>query len=155
LQYVAGVGETLAKNIVGHRAQKGAFRSRAQLLEVPRLGAKAFEQAAGFLRIRDGSNPLDNSAVHPESYDVVARMAKDLGVDVEGLVGRGEMVKKIDANKYLDERRGLLTLKDILDELTKPGRDPRAEFEAVGFDPDVTEFEHVREGMTLNGVVTN
>jgi uncharacterized protein len=155
LQYVAGVGESLAKNIVGHRAQKGPFRSRAQLLEVPRLGAKAFEQAAGFLRVRDGDNPLDDSAVHPESYDVVAKMAGDLGVDVQGLVGRGEIVKKIDPNQYVDDRRGLPTLKDILDELTKPGRDPRAEFEAVGFDPEVTEFEHVKEGMVLNGVVTN
>jgi uncharacterized protein len=124
-------------------------------MDVPRLGAKAYEQAAGFLRIRGAENPLDNSAVHPESYDVVSKMARDLGVDVQGIVGRAELVKKIDPNKYVDERRGLLTLKDILDELTKPGRDPRAEFEAVGFDPDVTEFEHVKEGMVLNGVVTN
>jgi uncharacterized protein len=124
-------------------------------LQVPRLGNKAFEQAAGFLRIRGAENPLDNSAVHPESYDVVERMAKDLGVDVQGLVGRGDMVSKIDAGKYVDERRGLPTLKDILGELVKPGRDPRAEFEEVGFDPSVTEFEHVKEGMVLAGVVTN
>ena len=155
LQYVAGVGETLAKNIVGYRAEKGPFRARKALLEVPRLGQKAFEQAAGFLRVRGGDNPLDNSAVHPESYDVVEKMAKDLGVDVRGLVGRTDMVSKIDAQKYADETRGLLTLKDILGELTKPGRDPRAEFEEVGFDPSVTEFEHVKEGMVLAGVVTN
>ncbi len=155
LQYVAGVGETLAKNIVGYRAEKGPFRARKALLEVPRLGQKAYEQAAGFLRVRGGDNPLDNSAVHPESYDVVARMAKDLGVDVRGLVGRVDMVSKIDAGKYVDETRGLPTLKDILGELTKPGRDPRAEFEEVGFDPSVTEFEHVKEGMVLAGVVTN
>ncbi|MDB4969629.1 MAG: RNA-binding transcriptional accessory protein [Myxococcales bacterium] len=155
LQYVAGVGETLAKNIVAHRAQKGAFAARKSLLEVPRLGQKAFEQAAGFLRVRSAANPLDNSAVHPESYDVVERMAKDLGVDVQGLVGRTDMVSKIDVAKYVDERRGLPTLKDILGELIKPGRDPRAEFEEVGFDPSVTEFDHVRDGMVLQGVVTN
>ena len=155
LQYVAGVGETLAKNIVAHRAQNGPFRSRKQVLEVPRFGPKAFEQAAGFLRIHGAGDPLDNSAVHPESYDVVARMAKDLGVDVKGLVGNKELAKKIDIARYVDERRGLPTLKDILDELEKPGRDPRAEFEEVGFNPDVTEFEHVQEGMVLAGVVTN
>jgi uncharacterized protein len=122
---------------------------------VPRLGAKAFEQAAGFLRVRGGGNPLDNSSVHPESYDVVEKMAKDLGVDVLGLVGHSEMLKKIEIAKYVDDRRGLPTLKDIVGELAKPGRDPRAEFEAVGFDPTVTEFDHVKEGMVLNGVVTN
>ncbi|MGZ3441184.1 MAG: S1 RNA-binding domain-containing protein, partial [Polyangia bacterium] len=111
--------------------------------------------AAGFLRVRGGENPLDDSAVHPESYDVVERMARDLGVDVAGLLGRSERVDKIDAGRYVDERRGLPTLKDILGELVKPGRDPRAEFEEVGFDPSVTEFEHVKEGMVLAGVVTN
>jgi uncharacterized protein len=154
LQYVAGVGETLAKNIVAHRAENGPFRSRQKILEVPRFGKKAFEQAAGFLRV-NGEHPLDNSAVHPESYDVVEKMAKDLGVDVKGLVGNKELTKKIDIARYVDERRGLPTLKDILAELEKPGRDPRAEFEEVGFNPDVTEFEHVREGMILQGVVTN
>jgi uncharacterized protein len=154
LQYVAGVGETLAKNIVAHRASAGPFKSRQQILDVPRFGKKAFEQAAGFLRVR-GENPLDNSAVHPESYDVVSRMAKDLGVDVKGLVGSKDLAKKIDVGKYVDERRGLPTLKDIVDELGQPGRDPRAEFEAVGFDPDITAFEHVKEGMVLAGVITN
>jgi uncharacterized protein len=155
LQYVAGVGETLAKNIVQFRADKGPFSRRAQLLDVPRLGAKAFEQAAGFLRVHGAGHPLDNSSVHPESYDVVERMAKDLGVDVDALVGNRELLKKIDLPKYVDARRGLPTLEDIRKELEKPGRDPRAEFEEVGFDPEVTEFEHVKEGMVLQGVVTN
>ena len=155
LGYVAGVGETLAKNIVVYRAEHGPFKSRSALREVPRFGPKAFEQSAGFLRIGDGANPLDNSSVHPESYDVVERMARDLGVDVTGLVGRPELAKKIELGKYVDERRGLPTLKDIVVELEKPGRDPRAEFEEVGFSPDVTEFEHVQEGMVLTGVVTN
>jgi uncharacterized protein len=154
LAYVAGVGETLAKNIVSHRAQNGAFQSRKQLMDVPRFGQKAFEQAAGFLRVR-GEHPLDNSAVHPESYDVVEKMARDLGVDVKGLVGNKELAKKIEIPKYVDEKRGLPTLKDILSELEKPGRDPRAEFEEVGFNPEVTAFEHLKEGMVLNGVVTN
>jgi uncharacterized protein len=102
-----------------------------------------------------GEHPLDNSAVHPESYDVVERMAVDLGVDVKGLVGNKELAKKIDIQKYVDDKRGLPTLKDILHELEKPGRDPRAEFEEVGFNPEVTAFEHLKEGMVLNGVITN
>ncbi len=157
LQYVAGVGETLARNIVKFRAQEGPFRSRQQLLDVPRFGARAFEQAAGFLRIPGGDDPLDNSAVHPESYEVVSRMAADLGVDVKGLAGNKELVRKIDAHGYVDaaKGRGLPTLLDILQELEKPGRDPRAEFEEVGFDPNVTEFDHLVEGMVLRGVVTN
>jgi uncharacterized protein len=106
------------------------------------------------LRVR-GEQPLDNSAVHPESYDVVERMAKDLGVDVKGLVGTKELAKKIDIHKYVDDKRGIPTLNDILAELEKPGRDPRAEFEEVGFNPEVTAFEHLKEGMVLNGVVTN
>ncbi|MCS6914423.1 MAG: Tex family protein [Myxococcales bacterium] len=156
LQYVSGLSETLAANIVAFRSQHGPFRSRQELLQVPRLGPKAFEQAAGFLRIRQGAlHPLDASAVHPESYDVVERMAKDLGVDVATLIGNAELVDRIDLSRYIDERRGEPTLRDILAELKKPGRDPRAEFEEVGFNPNVTEFEHVQEGMLLNGVVTN
>src|SRR6185295_16410541 len=116
---------------------------------VPRLGAKAFEQAAGFLRVRGGENPLDASGVHPESYDVVARMAKDLGVEVTGLVGKPELVKRLDAKRYVDERRGALTLADILAELEKPGRDPREQFEEAGFREDVTEIAHLQEGMVL------
>jgi uncharacterized protein len=154
LSYVAGVGETLAKNIVAHRAERGRFRARQQLLDVPRFGPKAFEQAAGFLRVA-GEDPLDNSAVHPESYDVVEKMAGDLGVGVTGLVGNAQLTKRIDISKYIDERRGLPTLRDIVSELAAPGRDPRAQFEEVGFDPNVTAFEHVQEGMVLNGVITN
>jgi uncharacterized protein len=155
LQYVAGVGESLAKNIVSHRAERGPFRARKDVLEVPRFGKKAFEQAAGFLRVAGSENPLDDSAVHPESYDVVEKMARDLGVALRELVGSAALARKIDAQKYVDERRGLPTLKDILDELEKPGRDPRAQFEEVGFDPNVTALEHVKEGMVLAGVVTN
>jgi uncharacterized protein len=155
LAYVSGLGETLARNIVAHRAAKGPFRSRKQLLEVTRLGPKAFEQAAGFLRIRDATDPLDASAVHPESYDLVQRMATDLGVEVSGLVGRRELLRGVDARKYCDERRGEPTVRDILAELEKPGRDPRAPFEETGFREDVTEIEHLQEGMVLQGVVTN
>ncbi len=155
LSYVSGIGETLAKNIVAFRADRGPLRARRELLEVPRLGPKAFELAAGFLRIQGGRNPLDASAVHPESYDVVERMASDLGVDVSGLVGRADLVRRIDPARYVDDRRGEPTLRDILAELEKPGRDPREAFEEPGFRDDVTEFEHLKEGMVLHGVVTN
>lgn len=155
LQYVAGVGETLARNIVAHRAERGPFRRRRALLDVARLGPKAFEQAAGFLRVRGGDDPLDDSAVHPERYAVVAKMARDLDVDVRGLVGNATLIDRIDIGRYVDASIGLPTLQDIVAELKKPGRDPRAQFEAVGFDPSVTAFEHVKEGMVLAGVVTN
>ncbi len=155
LSYVSGIGETLARNIVSFRAERGPLRSRHDLLKVPRLGPKAFEQAAGFLRIRGGTNPLDSSAVHPESYDVVERMARDLGVGVANLVGRADLVRRLELGRYVDERRGEPTLRDILAELEKPGRDPREAFEEVGFRDDVAEFEHLREGMVLAGVVTN
>jgi uncharacterized protein len=155
LSYVAGIGAALARNIVAHRAANGPFKTRAELKKVPRLGARAFEQAAGFLRVRGAANPLDASAVHPESYDVVARMAKDLGVPVAGLVGRADLVRSLDLSRYVDERRGEPTLRDIAAELEKPGRDPRPPFEETGFLDDVTAFEHLREGMVLAGVVTN
>ena len=155
LQYVSGVGASLAEGIVKHRTDKGPFTSRKALLEVPRLGARAFEQCAGFLRVRGGENPLDNSAVHPESYDVVARIATDLGVEVGGLIGKPDRVRSLDLSKYVDEKRGLLTLKDIAAELEKPGRDPRATFEAVSFDPSITAIEHLQPDMVLQGVVTN
>ncbi|MBL8632734.1 MAG: RNA-binding transcriptional accessory protein [Myxococcales bacterium] len=156
LQYVAGVGETLAQNIANYRSQHGPFLSRRQLLDVPRMGPKAFEQAAGFLRIRENAeSPLDSSAVHPESYDVVERMAQDLGVSVRELVGNSTLIKNVQITRYIDDRRGEPTLRDILAELEKPGRDPRQEFEEVGFNPDVTEVSHLKEGMILNGVVTN
>jgi len=155
LSYVSGIGETLARDIVAFRAEHGALRSRRDLLKVPRLGAKAFEQAAGFLRVGGAKNPLDASAVHPESYDVVERMAGDLGVDVASLVGRADLVRRLDLARYVDERRGEPTIRDILEELEKPGRDPRDAFAEVGFRDDVTEFEHLKEGMVLAGVVTN
>ena len=155
LSYVAGIGDTLAKNIVTYRAENGPFSRRRDLLKVPRLGAKAFEQAAGFLRIRGGEDPLDGSAVHPESYDVVTKMAKDLGVVVSDLVGHPDLVRRIDPKIYVDDRRGLPTLKDILQELEKPGRDPREQYEEVGFRDDVTEVGHLKEGMVLAGVITN
>jgi uncharacterized protein len=155
LSYVSGIGETLARNIVSFRAEHGPLRARHDLLKISRLGPKAFEQAAGFLRIRGGTNPLDSSAVHPESYDVVERMAGDLGVDVANLVGRPDLVRRLELARYVDERRGEPTVRDILAELEKPGRDPREAFEEVGFRDDVTEFEHLKEGMVLAGVVTN
>ena len=155
LAYVAGIGETLARNIVAHRADQGGFRARAELLRVPRLGPKAYQQAAGFLRIRGGKNALDASAVHPESYDIVERMARDRGVEVAALVGDAAAVKTIDIRKYVDGERGEATLRDIIAELEKPGRDPRAQFEEVGFRDDVTDIAHLTEGMVLHGVVTN
>jgi uncharacterized protein len=157
LRHIAGLGPALAKAIVAHRAAQGAFASRAGLREVPRLGAKAFEQCAGFLRIRGGKEPLDGSAVHPERYALVARMAKDLGVDRGALVGSPELASRIDVARYVDEAAGigLPTLSDIIAELKKPGRDPRAEFTSVAFDPAITELSHVKPGMVLNGVVTN
>ncbi|MBK7862692.1 MAG: RNA-binding transcriptional accessory protein [Archangiaceae bacterium] len=156
LRSIAGLGPALATAIVAHRAKHGAFETRAQLREVPRLGARAYEQCAGFLRVA-GPEPLDASAVHPERYPVVAKMAKDLGVTRQALVGNGALAKKIDVSKYLDpaDGLGLPTLNDIVKELEKPGRDPRAEFVEVGFDPGITELEHVKPGQVLNGIVTN
>jgi uncharacterized protein len=157
LRYVAGVGPALAKAIVLQREARGPFKTRAALKEVPRLGSKAFEQCAGFLRIREGAEPLDASAVHPERYPVVARMARDLGVGRGELVGNAALAERIDIRRYVSEAEALgePTLRDIVEELKKPGRDPRAEFRDAGFDPAVTELAHVKEGMLLNGVVTN
>ena len=159
LRSVAGLGPALAKAVVLHRAERGPFRTRAALREVPRLGARAFEQCAGFLRIRAGDEPLDASAVHPERYAVVARMAKDLGVARGELVGRLSEADagRIEIGRYVDEAAGvgLPTLQDIVAELAKPGRDPRGDFTEAGFDAAITAIEHVKPGMTLNGVVTN
>ncbi len=157
LRYVAGLGPALAKAIVAHRASHGPFKSRAAMKEVPRLGSKAFEQCAGFLRVVHGTEPLDASAVHPERYGIVGRMAKDLGVPRGELVGNAALAQRIEIRSYVDEQAGVgvPTLRDIVQELTKPGRDPRAEFREVGFDANVTELAHVKEGMTLNGIVTN
>jgi uncharacterized protein len=155
LSYVSGIGPTLARNIVEHRAAHGPFRSRRDLRKVTRLGPKAFEQAAGFLRVHGSDHPLDASAVHPESYDVVERMAADLKLPVAALVGKPELARKIDIKRYVDERRGEPTLRDIVTELEKPGRDPRAAFEETQFREDVTELGHLQEGMVLSGLVTN
>ena len=148
LSYVSGIGETLAENIIKHRNEIGKFTDRKQLLKVPRLGEKAFEQCAGFLRIRDGKNPLDASAVHPEAYEVVEKIAKDVGVEVKSLIGKEELIKKIEAKKYASETIGELTVRDILNELRKPGLDPRAELEAFEF-AEIYKIEDVKVGATL------
>ncbi|HOP40336.1 MAG TPA: Tex family protein, partial [Geobacteraceae bacterium] len=155
LSYVSGVGPSLAKAIVRHRDDRGGFASRRELLDVPRFGAKAFEQSAGFLRIRGGSNPLDNTAVHPERYPLVESMASDLRVSLAALVADPALVSRIDLKRYVTEQAGLPTLKDILEELKKPGRDPRSEFRTVDFRDDVREPSDLKEGMVLQGVVTN
>jgi uncharacterized protein len=155
LSYVSGVGPSLAKTIVRHRDEHGIFSSRKALLDVARFGAKAFEQSAGFLRIRGGSHPLDNTAVHPESYQLVQTMAADLGVSLTELVADPALVTRIDLSRYVTETAGLPTLRDILDELKKPGRDPRQEFQATVFRDDVREMTDLKAGMVLQGVVTN
>lgn len=155
LTYVSGLGPQLAGNIVDHRNQQGRFRSRADLKKVPKLGPKTFEQAAGFLRIREGANPLDASAVHPKSYHIVDEMARDMNCSVSDLMRNGELQKKIDLNRYVTDTVGLPTLKDIMAELAKPGRDPREKFEAFNFAEGVEKFEDVVVGMKLPGVVTN
>jgi uncharacterized protein len=154
LAYVAGVGPSLARKIVATRDEQGAFASRAALRKVSGFGPKTFEQAAGFLRVR-GGHPLDDSAVHPERYEVVERMARDLGVELKALVGNAALAQKIDWRKYVAGDLGEPTLKDILAELVKPGRDPRGDFSAVGFRDDLHTLQDVKEGMVLPGVVTN
>ena len=155
LMYVSGLGPQLAGNVVEYRNQHGPFQVRNELMNVSKLGPKTYEQAAGFLRIRDGRNPLDASAVHPESYPVVDAMAKDLNCTVLDLMHSEELRKKIDLNKYVRETVGLPTLKDIMAELAKPGRDPRETFEAFSFAEGVGKIEDVQPGMKLPGVVTN
>ncbi|EJX03910.1 transcription accessory protein [gut metagenome] len=155
LTYISGLGPTLAQNIVDYRTANGPFRSRKQLLKVPRMGAKAFEQCAGFLRIPQGENPLDNSAVHPESYPIVEQMARDLHCTVEELIGDKVLRSRIDVQKYVSATVGLPTLNDILQELDKPGRDPRQAIQVFEFDPNVRTLEDLKEGMELPGIVTN
>ena len=155
LTYVSGLNATIAENIVKHRNEKGAFRSRKDLGEVPRLGPKTFEQAAGFLRIRASENPLDASAVHPESYGIVERMARDLGATVADLMRDAAFRAKIDKQKYVTDKVGLPTLTDILNELAKPGRDPRATFEAFSFAEGLNKIEDVQPGMRVPGIITN
>jgi len=155
LAHVAGIGDALAKRIVAHRQARGAFRSRSQLLDVPGLGPKAFEQSAGFVRIRGGAHPLDASAVHPERYSLVARIAAEAKVSLSELVGNAAMVSKIVWSNYVSNDVGMPTLNDIQAELIKPGRDPREAFEAPAFRDDVRKVEDLAVGMQLEGVVTN
>ena len=155
LTFVSGISSTVANNIVAYRNENGAFKNRRQLLKVPKLGPKAFEQAAGFLRIRGGENPLDNTAVHPESYPVVQTIAKDLGVALTQVAQIGEKIKKADLKKYVTDTVGEPTLRDILKELEKPGRDPRAEFKYATFKEGIKEISDLKPGMELEGIVTN
>ena len=155
LTYISGLGPTLAQNIVDYRAENGAFTSRKELMKVPRMGAKAFEQCAGFLRIPDAKNPLDNSAVHPESYAVVEHIAKDMKCSVEDLIKNKEIRGQIDIQKYVTDKVGLPTLTDIMEELEKPGRDPRQAIKVFEFDKNVKTIDDLEEGMVLPGIVTN
>jgi uncharacterized protein len=155
LTYVSGLGPQLAKNIVAYREQNGPFASRSLLKKVPRLGPKAFEQAAGFLRIRDGQNPLDASAVHPESYHIVSAMAEDMGCTVTDLMKNSQLRQTTDINRYVMDKVGIPTLKDILKELARPGRDPRQEFENFAFAGDIEKISDLQSGMKLPGIVTN
>ncbi len=155
LTYISGLGPQLAQNVVDYRKENGAFNSRKELMKVPRMGAKAFEQAAGFLRISDAKNPLDNTAVHPESYHVVKQMAKDLNCLVTELITTEEKQKEIVLEKYISESIGLPTLKDIQNELAKPGRDPRKNIKVFEFAPGIYKIEDLQEGMVLPGIVTN
>lgn len=155
LTYVSGLGSTLAQNIVDYRTENGAFHSRKELLKVPRMGAKAFEQCAGFLRIPQADNPLDNSAVHPESYAIVEKMAKDLKCSVADLIKNKELRSQIDIKNYVTDTVGLPTLTDILQELDKPGRDPRQKIQVFEFDKNVQTIDDLREGMELPGIINN
>ena len=154
LSYVSGIGPSIAENIINYRNEAGKFTSRKQLLSVPRLGNKAFEQCAGFLRIKDGTDPLDASAVHPEAYAVVAKMAADLGADVKTLIGNDELVKQLELKKYITPQLGEHTLRDIINELKKPGLDPRSEVQTFDF-ANIFGIEDVKPGMIVPGVVTN
>ncbi len=155
LSYVSGIGSKLAENIVNYREENGAFNSREELKKVPRLGEKAFEQAAGFLRIKNGENPLDDSSVHPESYSIVSKMAKDAGVKIPELIGNKTLLQKIDLQKYISENSGLPTLKDIVKELEKPGLDIREEANVFTFNQNIKTISDLREGQLLPGIVNN
>lgn len=155
LTYVSGLGDTLAQNIIDYRSENGPFRSRSELKKVPRLGPKAFEQSAGFLRIPDSTNPLDNSAVHPESYPIVEKMAKDLNTSVKELINNKPVIDSIEIDRYKTDSVGEETLTDILLELEKPGRDPRSKVQLLEFDPNIRTINDLKEGMILPGIVTN
>ena len=155
LAYVSGIGPALAENIIRFRHENGDFTRRSDLKKVPRLGDKAYEQAAGFLRIPEGENPLDNTSVHPESYHIVNRMAADLGVEIRDLISNKELIARIDLSRYTSDTVGLPTLTDIINELEKPGHDPRKQAEVLEFDPNVKTIEDIHEGLILNGIVNN
>ena len=155
LSYVSGIGEKMAENIVAYRSENGPFEDRKQLKKVPRLGEKAYQQAAAFIRIRDGKNPLDNSAVHPEAYPIVEKMAKDLGIKTNELIANKEKIAQIKPENYITAEIGILTLKDILKELEKPGLDPRKAAKIFEFDPNVRSISDLRTGMILPGIVNN
>ena len=155
LSYVSGIGDKMAENIVAYRSANGAFNKREALKKVPRLGDKVYQQAVAFLRIKEGDNPLDNSAVHPEAYPIVHKMAKDLGLPTEKLIGNKQAIATIDIQKYISDEVGVLYLKDVLKELEKPGLDPRQAAKAFAFDPNVKTFDDVRVGMVLPGIVNN
>jgi len=154
LSYVSGIGAGLAENIIRYRSEIGMFTDRNQLLKVTRLGGKAFEQCAGFLRIQNGENPLDQSSVHPEAYPVIEKMAKDLGIEIKSLIANESVLNKIDPHKYVSEHLGVLTIKDVLNELKKPGLDPRTELEEFEY-ASIYKIEDVQLGMIVPGVVTN
>ena len=155
LTYISGLGPTLAQNIVNYRAEHGPFNTRKELMKVPRMGEKAFEQSAGFLRISDGKNPLDNSAVHPESYPIVEQMAKDLKCSVQELIANKALKKQLKLDQYITDRVGMPTLLDIMEELDKPGRDPRQAIQVFSFDPTIQTINDLKEGQVLPGIVTN
>ncbi|MBO5951184.1 MAG: helix-hairpin-helix domain-containing protein, partial [Bacteroidaceae bacterium] len=155
LTYVSGLSSTLAKNIVDYRVENGAFANRKELMKVPRMGAKSFEQSAGFLRIPGAKNPLDNSAVHPESYHIVERMAKDVGCTVQELISSKEKRDTIQLEKYVSQEVGMPTLRDIMSELEKPGRDPRSNIEVFSFDDTIRTIDDLKPGMVVPGIVTN
>jgi len=155
LSYVSGIGEKMAENIVAYRSENGAFQDRGQLKKVPRLGEKAYQQAAAFIRIKDGKNPLDNSAVHPEAYAIVEKMAKDLTISVSKLIGSKDKISQIKPEKYVNETVGILAIKDILKELEKPGLDPRKAAKIFEFDPNVKTIKDLKTGMILPGIVNN
>jgi uncharacterized protein len=155
LSYVSGIGEKTAENIVAYRQENGPFEDRKQLKKVPRLGDKAYQQAAAFIRIKDGKNPLDNSAVHPEAYSIVEKMAKDLSIKTTELIANKDKIKLIKPEQYVTPEIGILTLKDILKELEKPGLDPRKAAKIFEFDPTVTSIKNLHTGMILPGIVNN
>jgi uncharacterized protein len=155
LTYISGLGPTLAQNIVNYRSENGPFKSRKELLKVPKMGAKTYEQAAGFLRVTNSAMPLDNSAVHPESYGIVEQMAKDMGCKVSDLMSDASLREKIDLKRYVTEQVGMPTLKDIMQELEKPSRDPREQIEEWHFDETVHTIDDLQVGMVLPGIITN